>query len=287
MKNRDKDKDIYGLSHANSTKKLFKTSYPAIWEKSELLAVENAGVVEFRNIPHFVEQMELLRKANEKSDFEFNFGETLDDLKAQKGMIDKDDYEAIYNTVRNNLIKKGLVSPSYAEDYKYHHEGLILDVAKLVERDPQCMLTKNIEYISSFYELNINLVYPAVIDSQVIKDGISRLLATITILEAEHKYCKLNLVVAVNNGCRNNDSMLMMLPLYSHNDFKSIELMSSIINEKFLRTFYFAIQDDFYGVDKVSSTRGEAVKMAQCINIWDIKEEELTAMILDQIIVAD
>lgn len=287
MNKRQDGKDIYGNPHSTSPRKIFKTSYPAIWEKSKLLTSKKVDTIEYRNIPHFIEQMELLRDDNKNSDFEFDFGESLDDLRAQKGTISKDDYDAIYNTVRNNLIKKGMVSESYAEDYKYHHEGLILDVAKLVERDPQCMLTKNVKYTNSFYELNVNLVYPASVTSDTIKDGISRLLATITILESEHKFCKLNLVIAAANNCGDDESMIVMLPLYSHNDYKSIELMSSIINERFLRTFYFAIQDNYYGKENVSSVRGEAVKMKQCLNIWDVKEEELAAMILDQIITAD
>ena len=55
--------------------------------------------------------------------------------------VDEKQVELIRNTVRNNLIKRGIITGTIYEGYKYDVGGEIIDYAELATGNPKCFRT--------------------------------------------------------------------------------------------------------------------------------------------------
>lgn len=256
--------------------------YPAEW--SNELNLADTHIAEYLSLQHFKYHVKTLtQKEDEKTGV--SYAEALRDLVSSKPTMSQGDYQVILNRVKNNLLKRGLISEHIYESYKYDVEGDIVDVGKLIGGDPQCCLVPNYSYTNHFYELYISVSYPYTVSDTTITENMAKILATVQLLEQQHIYCKLSLVLP-NKNCSisGKQNYLAIIPLFSHRDPKTIETMSSVLNERLLRKFFFAIWEDMYG-SNLASGYGHAHDLTNAITPVDLDECELASKILDQIIV--
>lgn len=256
--------------------------YPSTWKKQ--FDFTDCRIAEYATLQHFKHHMKTITQ-REDNYCDISYADALDDLLKNKATMTEEDYEVIKNKVKNNLLKRGLISENVYESYKYDIEGDIVDVAKVVARDPQCFLVPNTTYKNYFYELYISVSYPAGVKNSTVMENMAKILATVELLEKEHYYCKITLVLPIRNcGLGQSESnFFSMIPLFSHRDEKSVAVMSSVLNDRLLRKFYFAHLEEYYGSDLCGSY-GNAVDLPNTIKPVDLNEEDLCASILEQVL---
>ena len=93
--------------------KKLKDIYPKEWSFRE----EHLDVLEFRNVQHFKNYVKPLSLRN--TSFGMDYNKCLSDLLKNVPVYDVGNYEIIKNRVKNNLLKRGLISESVYESYKY------------------------------------------------------------------------------------------------------------------------------------------------------------------------
>ena len=259
--------------------------YPKGW--LEKLGADNTFVAEYPNLQYFKHHIKTI---TQKKDDQcgISYADALDEFVKSVPTMTESEYDVIKNRVKNNLLKRGLISEKIYESYKYVVDGEILDVGKFVADDPECYLTPNEKYTSFFYELYISVSYPWDIADSTIVENMAKILATVELLEREHIYCKISLVLpntSVNDG-DGPSNYLGIIPLFAHDEVKSVEVMSSVLNERLLRKFFFAIWETTYGED-LARGHGLATDLPHCIKPVNLDECELAANILEQIIVPE
>lgn len=256
--------------------------YPKEW--NDTLTMNNTDIFEYRNLQHFKNHVSSITQINDDT-CDISYKDALKDLVQGNATMSQGDYEIIKNKVKNNLLKRGLISDTIYESYKYEVEGDIIDVARLAAEDPACCLVPNNKYDNHFYELYISISYPWQITNETVVENMAKILATIELLEQEHYYCKLTLVFPdkdCNNGS-GNSNFLGLVPLFSYKDIKNIETMSSVLNDRLLRKFFFAVIEEQYGTD-LDGGYGTPVDLPHTIKPVDLCEEELASNILNQIL---
>ena len=183
----------------------------------------------------------------------------------------------IRNTIRNNLIKRGIISGTVYEGWKYDVEGIIVDYAELASGNPECMLKPVKKYDKYFYELYINMSIPWSVGEDEIMDGAIRLIETIKLLEERHIEMKLNVVLFSNGMFRNGDNFLTVIPLCNHLEFKDYNLILPFVTGEFLRGPLFQIM---HSHDNVDGSLGQATKLENSVNLWELKEMDLVDRVL-------
>jgi hypothetical protein len=260
----------------------FLDIYPKEWKKE--IKVDDCTILQYRNLEHFKYHMKnIVQRTDMKCGVSYK--KALKDMLTGVPVIDVDNYEVIKNSVKNNLLKRGLISETVYESYKYDVQGDIVDVAKIIAEDPNCCLVPNESYKNYFYELYINVSYGGGVEDSNVRDSISKILATVELLEREHIYIKITLLdtsLYVNDGSGKNH-LLTIIPLFSHRDIKNIRTMSSVLNERLLRKFMFALSEDYYG-DDLSGGYGEPKALTHAINCYNIDEVELASSIINQVV---
>jgi len=263
-----------------SLDKPLKNLYPREWLshlKGEI------DLLEFRNLQHFKNTVSLLTQKQDNM-CDISYANALKELVSNTPTITQGDYETVKNKVKNNLLKRGLISDTVYESYKYDVDGDIVDVAKVIEGDPACMLKPAKSYTNYFYELYISISYPCSVSDEHVRQQLCKILATVQLLEQEHIYTKITLVFPdVNPDINMDRSLFMILPLYSHKDIKTIETMSSVLNDRLLRKFGFALLEDIYK-DDLDGGYGRPVELPYTIRPVDVNEEELASNIINQVI---
>ena len=259
-----------------------KDIHPKEWAND--IDLKNTTIHEYRNLQHFKYHVaSLVQRRDDKCGISYKGA--LKELQQGTATMSKGDYQIIKNRVKQNLLKRGLISDTIYESYKYSVTGDIWDIAKVIAEDPMCCLVPNETYINHFYELYISISYHAGITNETVMDNMAKILATVELLEQEHFYCKITLVFpdrGCNNG-RGKSNFLMLLPLFSHKDVKTLEGMSSVLNDRLLRKFGFAILEDLYG-DALSSGYGTPLALTNAIIPVDLDEVELCQSIIDKVI---
>lgn len=257
--------------------------YPSEWAND--MDLTNTHIAEYPNLAFFKHHMKTFSTV--KSNMQkMPYPEALDLLVRSVPTMTSGDYEIIKNRVKNNLLKRGLISDTVYESYKYAVEGDIVDVAKVIAEDPECCLVPNASYTNYFYELYISVSYASGVRDSTVIENMAKILATVELLEREHIYCKITLVLP-NTGCNKGSgpsNYLGLIPLFSHRDVKSIEVMSSVLNERLLRTFFFAAWESQYGSD-LAGGYGRPTTLTNCIVPVDLDECDLCSSILDAVIV--
>ena len=256
--------------------------YPKEWQSE--MNMDNTLVAEYPNLQYFKHHVKTL---TQKEDMKtgVSYSDALSDLLLEKGTMSDGDYQIIKNRVKNNLVKRGLISETIYESYKYDVEGDIVDVAKVIAEDPACCLVPNASYKNYFYELYISVSYPWTVNDKEIVENMAKILATVELLEREHIYCKITLVMP-NTGCNNGEgprNYLGLIPLFSHRDAKTVKTMSAVLNERLLRKFFFAVWEDHYG-SNLAGGYGQPTELTNCIVPVGLDEVELCSKILDQVI---
>lgn len=253
--------------------------HPEGWKS--VVRTSSLDYAPFRNLVHFKNYVAKLTLKNDGK-CGVTYTQALDDLLKNKSQLDPGEYESIRNTVRMNLLKRGLISEDIYESYKYDIDGIAVDVSKVIDGNPECMLKPAYTYTNYFYELYISISYPYHVTDETIRTNMCKLLATIEELERQHIYIKINAVFGAKSPAPNRD-LLVVLPVFSHKDFKSIEIMSAVFNERLLRKFMFALEEDIYG-DDLYSSYGQAVDLPQTIKPVDLDECDLFEEIYNKVI---
>jgi hypothetical protein len=221
----------------------------------------------FRNLDHF---RHVVSKLTQKNDdyCDVSYAEALRMMLAGESDFPKAEQESIRNLVRSNLHKRGLITEDVYEAYRYTVDGVDvgIDVGKYAAGEADCVISPSRQYIDFFYELFINVSYPYHISNSTIRTNCAKLLATIEELERQHIFIKIAMILPINHPSNNGSNFFADVPLFSHKDPKVIGTMSSIVNDRLLRKFFFAILENYYGED-LSPGYGTAVTMdgAMCI----------------------
>ena len=251
-------------------------------EWSTELNIKKLDYIPFRNLLHFKQYVSTVTQ-KESNSCGVSYTEALDDLLKEKSQYSKEEYESIRNLVRANLLKRGLISEDIYESFKYSSEGVIVDISKVINEDPECFLTPVKSYTNHFYELYVSISYSAFVDDTTVRQNAIKLLSTIEELERQHIYIKITLVFG-DHLSDNNRDMLVTIPLFSYKDFKSIETMSAVLNERLLRKFCFALLEDVYG-KKLSPGYGHTMQMTTTVNLGhDLDETILFSKIMDEVV---
>ena len=204
-----------------------------------------------------------------------SYADALDMLIKNKSDFHKTEQETIRNLVRSNLLKRGLITEEVYENYKYTTDGVQVgvDVGKYASGDPECVMTPNKKYIDFFYELYISISYHCEITNKEVRENVAKLLATVEELERQRIFIKVNVVFpGIACGSTNDANFFSSIPLFSHKEFKDVDVMSSVVNDRLLRKFYFAILEDFYGND-LDDHYGTAIQLPKTLNIGNSFDE--------------
>lgn len=266
-------------------KPILSDLYPLSWRKQLKDTGQQVDILEFDNIQHFKQYLQQV-KLNPGGQADQNavpFKKALKDLVAGKAVIPSSEFKTIKDEVRTVLQKRGLISESIYEGYKYDIDGEIVDIAKYISGDPECMLKPLVKYKNFFYELFISAAYLGGVSNETVTTNISKILATIQLLEQEHIYIKVTIVAASQDTVKGKNTLVVAIPLFSHKEEKTIESMSSIINERFFRTFVFGIREDMYG-SKLYDGYGVTINLQDAIRLNDVNVETLARSILDKIV---
>jgi len=253
--------------------------YPQEW-KDKLPS--NLDMFEFRNLQHFKLHVSQLRQ---KEDMKCNisYEDALHQLMHNVATLDVQEYMSIRDTVRKNLLKRGLITNEIYEAYKddttmygskpsmgihtTNDAPVMLDVdigAMLAGHD--CVVTnKAHKYKDTFHELYISISYPYTTTNEQVTENVVKLLSTIEELERQHYYIKLTVIV-VSHNLTDSASSFVTIPIFSHKDHKSISTMSAVVNNRLLRKFMFAFWEDRYQ-DSLRSNYGTAVNLPKTVNI--------------------
>jgi len=221
----------------------------------------------FRNLDHF---RHVVSKLTQKSDShcDITYAEALRKLLAGEGDFPKAEQESIRNLVRSNLHERGLITEDVYEEYRYCVDGIQvgIDVGKYANGEPDCVITPAKQYIDFFYELFINVSYPYHVDNSTIRANCAKLLATIEELERQHIYIKIAMILPIARPSMDGNNFFADVPLFSHKDPKSVDTMSSIVNDRLLRKFFFAFLENYYK-DKLANGYGTAVTLDGAMSI--------------------
>lgn len=261
-------------------KENFKTSSPIpdILPKSWKDIMQGSDVVLFNNLDHFIYTVSKL-KQKQDSNCGMSYSTALEKLSKRESDFPKKEQESIRNLVRENLFKRGLITEEVYENFRYSSDGtqVGIDVGKYAAGEADCVITPSRQYIDFFYELYISISYPYNITNEQVRDNVAKLLATVEELERQHIFIKINVVLPINNPkhCseeQTTNKFFSVIPVFSHKDFKSVDVMSSVVNERLLRKFFFAVLEDIYG-DSLHSSYGTPVKLEKAMCIGDDFDE--------------
>lgn len=225
----------------------------------------------FRNLDHFRHEVsKITQEADDNCDMSYK--EALRKLMQGESDFPEEEQASIRNLVRSNLQKRGLITEEVYEAYKYSVDGtnVGVDVGKYANGDADCVITPAREYVDFFYELYISVSYPWNISNADIRRHTAKLLATIEELERQHIWIKITLIFPAHNVTRGEyngpRNYFSSIPLFSHKDPKSVQTMSSVVNDRLLRKFYFAILENLYK-ENLSYNYGTAVTLPKCMNV--------------------
>ena len=243
--------------------------FPESW-KDKINATDN---LEFRNLTHFKNTVSKL-KQREDNHCGVSYRQAVEDLNKGRSLLSFDKAEIIKKQVKASLLKRGLITEEVYEDFKYADSGtqVGIDVAKFSEGDPNCVITPSRQYVNFFYELYISISYPAHVENSFIMDNVVKLLATIEELEKQKIFIKVTLVLPVRDISIRDENFFMSVPMFSHNEVKTAESMCSVINDRLLRKFCFAIFEDIYG-NTLRHSYGNATSLEKCMNLGDSFDE--------------
>lgn len=228
----------------------------------------------FRNLDHFRYEVSKIKQKEDDS-CGMSYNKALNMLLMGKTDFPKTEQELIRDEVRNNLHKRGLITEEVYENFRYTNDGTCVDfdMGKYANGEPDCVMSPSRQYIDFFYELYINISYPHYVQDSQVRERVAKLLATVEELERQHIFIKITLVLPIT-GCSSRDSgnFLASIPLFSHKERKTVGMMSSVVNDRLLRKFFFAILENLYEKD-LNSGYGSAKQLEGTMNIGDKFDE--------------
>lgn len=258
----------------NSLLQKFNTGlpFPEVFPDSFTEAFGHGDYFSFRNLDHFRHVCsKLTQKVDDKCGI--SYAHALSKLLSGVSDLTPAEHEAMRESVRSRLHKRGLITEDTYEAYRYTTDGtqVGVDVGKYAAGEPDCVISPAVEYVDFFYELYINVSYPYSVEDETIRKTCAEVLAAIEELERQHIYIKVAMVLPIKGVKRNRrtdcySNFFADVPLFSHKEAKDAYKMASVINERLLRKFFFAIIEDFYG-DEIASGYGKAVQLNDALNL--------------------
>ncbi len=255
------------------TTRPLSTLLPADWRED----FSQCDSLTFDNLNHFVHTVSKL-KQEQGNNCGISYETAVDMLLKRQTDFPEEEQVSIRNLVRENLLKRGLITQEVYEEFKYTVDGtnVGVDVGKYAAGEAECVMTPAKQYIDFFYELYISISYNCDVSNETVRASVARLLATVEELERQRIFIKINIVLPINNPKHSSDErgnkFFSMIPVFSHKDAKSVSVMSSVVNDRLLRKFYFAILEDYYG-DKLSSGYGRAVTLEKALCVGETFNE--------------
>lgn len=249
--------------------KAFNTGlpFPDVFPKEFSKPLPTRDYLSFRNLDHF---KHVVSKLTQKQDSScgMSYAEALKKLLTGESDFPEQEQATIRNLVRENLQKRGLITQEVYEAYRYAVDGVEVgvDIGKYANGEPDCVITPAKQYVDFFYELYINISYPSHVSDENIRRNCAKLLATVEELERQHIFIKVAMVFPGKHCGKDGSNFFSDVPLFSHKDAKSVSTMSSVVNDRLLRKFFFAILEDFYA-DNLASSYGTAVTLEKSMNI--------------------
>jgi hypothetical protein len=249
----------------------FPDIFPEAWEQT----FGPRDYMMFRNLDHFKHEVSLITQKDDMK-CDMSYKDALKMLIKGESDFPEKEQASIRNLVRSNLFKRGLITEEIYENFRYTTDGtkVDVDVGKYAAGEPDCVISPTRQYIDFFYELYISISYPWTVSNSDIRKNVAKLLATIEELERQHIFIKITLVLPINNVCSNRkrNNYFSSIPLFSHKEPKSVETMSSVVNDRLLRKFFFALIENLYG-DDISYGYGRPVELEGTMNIGNTFNE--------------
>lgn len=243
----------------------FPDVFPAVWNDE----IGPRDFMMFRNLDHFRNEVsKLTQKQDDNCDMSYN--KALEMLLKGHTDFPETEQQSIRNLVRSNLHKRGLITEEVYENFRYATDGtqVDVDVGKYANGEPDCVMTPSRQYIDFFYELYISISYAHYVTNETVRKNVAKLLATVEELERQHIFIKVVLVLPIKNVCHGNGRInyFASIPLFSHKDRKSVSMMSSVVNDRLLRKFFFAIVEEKYK-ENLSSGYGQPIELDGTMNV--------------------
>ena len=250
--------------------------FPEEWKET----ISHFSFMSFRNLDHFKHEVAMITQENDTY-CGIKYSEALSQLMKGESNFPEVEQASIRNLVRSKLQKRGLITEEVYEHYRYSVDGTAVgyDIGKYANGEADCVITPTREYIDFFYELYINISYPYTVPNKQVRESVAKLLATIEELERQHIYIKITMVLPIRNvyesdgeGPEFKPNFFSTVPLFSHKDKKSVSTMSSVVNDRLLRKFYFAVLENLYG-KQLAGGYGHPVTLPKCMNIGEEFDE--------------
>ncbi len=227
--------------------------------------------MQFRNLTHFINYVSVLKQKTDKQ-CGMSYEAALEMLQRKQTDMPGQELADIQNLVRSNLHKRGLISEEVYERYCYTVDGtnVGVDVGKFAAGDSACVISPARQYVDFFFELYISISYPWSISDSDIRNRVARVLATVAELERQHIFIKITLVLPIQEvsytGVKGARNFFASIPLFSHKDTKTVDIMSAVINDRLLRKFFFAVLEDTYG-NELADGYGRPMTLKKCMNL--------------------
>ncbi len=222
------------------------------------LLESNTDIILFNNLKHYAEVLEEIRdvKTARNSSHDngsswagtSDFQEALDlILKPNKPAPHSVDVEIkrIETKIKNTLKKKGILTEYIVESYTYDVEGEEIDIAKLIEGDPNCYLKANRKYTGFYYDLHVNFAVNSNMSVDTIIDAYSKVIATI--VQLERRGYKIRLIASgifKGSGSGAGDTaknIVISVPVKHYDTPISIDGIVKVLYPSFLRRLAFKI----------------------------------------------
>lgn len=256
--------------------------FPKEW--SEIL--KHTNLMMFRNLDHFKHEVKKITQQKDNN-CGMSYEKALSMLLKNESDFDVEKQESIRNLVRSNLFKRGLITEEIYENYRYSTDGTKIDVdyGKYCAGEADCVITPTTEYIDFFYELFISISYDYRVQDSSVKENLAKLLATIEELERQRIFIKITLVLPAKDSVyvEKYNNFFSYIPLFSHKELKSVEIMSAVINERLLRKFYFALMENAFKKN-LAPGYGKPLNLPNAMNIgYEFNEIEFFEEIVKKV----
>ncbi|NOQ48886.1 MAG: hypothetical protein GQ576_07115 [Methanococcoides sp.] len=249
----------------------FPDVFPAVWAKE----ISPCDFMMFRNLDHFRYEVSHI-KQKKADNCGMSYDKALNMLLMGKTDFPESEQESIRDLVRSNLHKRGLLTHEVYENFRYTNDGtqVDFDVGKYANGEPDCVMSPSRQYIDFFYELYINISYAHYVTNSQVRRNVAKLLATVEELERQHIYIKVTLLLPITSVCSNRErsDYMATIPLFSHKERKSVGMMSSVVNDRLLRKFFFAVLENLYD-NNLNTSYGNAKNLEGTMNIGDEFDE--------------
>jgi len=265
------------------TPSAFLDIYPNEWKRE--LNIPDTDILQFRNLAHWKSYCSKGKQIDDDK-CGISYKEATRQLLTNQSTVLRADYDIIKNRVKQVLLKREMISDTLYRSYSYQVDGVgEIDVARFASNQPDCIMVPSNPENTYFYELFISVSYNYRVRDSEVQENLSKLVATIELLEQENYFCKVNMIFPVNrcNIGEGNPNLLVIVPVFSHREIKSIETLSAVINRFSLRKMMFNLLEHRYG-DDLDDGYGSATTISKVINIgYELDEIELATNILSRI----